>query len=427
MTTGPPGQVPNWPEPSRLLAALETTGWRIVGGRTGQYVRLAQSVDETSRRLHRWSLLVPVDPTAPDYSELMAMTIGELSSPGLAETWNRSILPRLQATPTDEFMFRKESSAPTGLISWRDGEDLIGSARATLTAGAKAHLGILKRYSNRFGRFASRYLDSIFMGQTAIGSYVVTAYAPTHAAILLGSSVVDLPSQSSHVDSRDVTITVAKALEATNEALNHYRSTGSMTAFETALNRGASYDLLVALEGVARDADEGDITISWSGDQQDDPSPSTVMEFRGNDAAVLERASRQFAVDDEAALVSVVGRVKYLTKKEAGDPGVFGVQTITGPTRTLRVRLADSNQYHEAVRAHDEDRAIRVVGDLERDGSLFWVYNAHIDSVLGSIAETINELRGSMSHGILSLMDNEEIRIRRESAEDGNESQDGLF
>lgn len=47
------------------------------------------------------------------------------------------------------------------------------------------------------------------------------------------------------------------------------------------------------------------------------------------------------------------------------------------PGRKLRVRL-DEDDYHRALQAHDEGRGVTVVGDLEREGNISWLYNARI-------------------------------------------------
>lgn len=35
-------------------------------------------------------------------------------------------------------------------------------------------------------------------------------------------------------------------------------------------------------------------------------------------------------------------------------------------------------EYHEAVIAHDEDRSITVVGNLSREGTISWLYDARL-------------------------------------------------
>ncbi|WP_372663748.1 hypothetical protein [Amycolatopsis kentuckyensis] len=372
-------------DPSRLVVLLENSGWRVVGGRRDVYNRIAPPPGINSGIR---SVLIPLDRGAPEFIDLMQAALIEISESEFRDTW-ATISLRLGSEPADTFRFRKENSAPSGLISWKQGEDLIAAARATLVAGAKSRLERARRYSNRLGQFAGRYLDSVLMGQTAIGSYIVTAYAPTNSEIPISGSQpkeATLPGIDS-ISSRGVTSAVAKALGATSEAIDHYRSSGSLSGFEAGVKQGLSYDLTVALHGVTKDSDGGEIVVEWDPAQPvgSDNSP-TIFEFTGSDAAVLESASTRLGVSEEGAIpTTIIGRVHLLTKKHAGGPGVFGLETLTSPSRKYRVRLEDESQYHLATRAHEEDLALRVFGNLERDGMISWLYNANIQGVIGPI------------------------------------------
>lgn len=407
-------------DPVRLTGLLEESGWRIVGRRRGSYNRLAPPGDPESS----WgsSILVPLDSGAPDFQFMLLAVIAELQSPQYGDIWTRRIIPRLVILTADELRFRKETNAPKGLIPWRQGEELLQAARGTLIAGAKFFLEPRRRFANKYGTFASRYLDKILMGQTAIGSYVVTAYIPALEIVpIVGTSSAEQtlspheqgeiypeaieslhgdPSESPN--GRAVTKSVIQALDATVEALQHYRSTGSLSAFEAGVSEGISFDLTSALEGLTKGASESGISIEWdSGSRGQAASTSEIFEFYPADSQALSRAKIVLAADTENTReVAVVGRVHLLTKKEAGGPGVFGMELIGGAVKHVRVRLDDGDQYHQAVRAHDDDLAIRVSGRLQRDGNLYWLYSAFIDGVEGSVVE-IRERFAHLARGEL--------------------------
>jgi len=50
------------------------------------------------------------------------------------------------------------------------------------------------------------------------------------------------------------------------------------------------------------------------------------------------------------------------------------------------------DDYHLAVRAHDEDLVLAVEGELERDGSMNWLYNAEIVAEVGQADEISTRL-----------------------------------
>lgn len=405
---------PELVDPDRLLLLLEDLGWTIAGGRSGIYKRLTPPTDDQDSWGRRWSLLVPLDRSAPDFSDSMRAAILELRGSIFRDLWTVDLAPRLSTELTDSFRFRKESTAPTGLIPWRQGEDLINTARAALIAGAKSHIEHLRRYSNRYGQFAGRYLDSVLMGQTAIGSYVVTAYAPVNTQIALSGSVNHEPTlpEIDTVSARRITQSVVGALEAVAEGLDYYHETGSLNGFESAVRRGVSYDLSTALAGISKDSDGGDIEIEFDpASPPENTSSKFTLEFKGADTDVFERVARQLAIDEESSQpMTVTGRVHLLTKKHAGGPGVFGLETLTSSSssRKYRVRLADADQYHLAVRAHDEDLAVQVFGDWERDGMLSWLYKAHIQAIVGPVEELLREA-SSTPTAVQEQIDFEEI------------------
>jgi hypothetical protein len=80
--------------------------------------------------------------------------------------------------------------------------------------------------------------------------------------------------------------------------------------------------------------------------------------------------------------VRIEGRVHLLTKKQAGGAGVVG---LDDGKRKYRVHLTSDADYHRAVKAHDEDRRVAVVGRLERQGNLTYLYSANLLAVLSPL------------------------------------------
>ncbi len=62
-------------DPDELIAALETAGWTRIGRKPGVYARLSwpPAWKKTT------TLLVPLDPDAPDFTDLMNAVLAELA------------------------------------------------------------------------------------------------------------------------------------------------------------------------------------------------------------------------------------------------------------------------------------------------------------------------------------------------------------
>lgn len=96
------------PSPRRLIQLLEEAGWRQVSRSGDHYLRLAPQTDELGPR--RQSLLVPLEPDAPDFPELMHEAMQALHSlPGDSTAF--TLLSRLTSSPTDQFAFAKETGS----------------------------------------------------------------------------------------------------------------------------------------------------------------------------------------------------------------------------------------------------------------------------------------------------------------------------
>lgn len=116
---------------------------------------------------------------------------------------------------------------------------MILAARATLIAGAKYYVEPSRHFSNRSGRFAARYMDSVLMGHTDPGSYIVTAYAPVESLVPLHATEL-APMSYRGIDgapARAVTTAVAQAVKAAEAALADYRQAGNLEVFDDVLRR----------------------------------------------------------------------------------------------------------------------------------------------------------------------------------------------
>jgi hypothetical protein len=79
----------------RLIDALTANGWKVVGGRSGLYVRLTPP----GTRLWGNSALVPVDQTAADYNDLIGALLAQLRATAEQGARAADILAAYDGTP----------------------------------------------------------------------------------------------------------------------------------------------------------------------------------------------------------------------------------------------------------------------------------------------------------------------------------------
>ncbi|MEZ7898066.1 MAG: hypothetical protein QMB98_04570 [Flaviflexus sp.] len=350
-----------------LSEALVDSGWRRMGRSRG-VVRF----EDLYLGQRHW-LLLPESQAVEGAQDLLDAAWRQLESlsPETRQRLETSLSLRQAPGLRDSLRFRKETSAPRGLIAWSEGEDLVKAAREMMSAGAKAYAGKKAYFGNSHSGFAQRYLSSCYMGQTGIGSYVVTALAP------VTQLDVDLDAKSPYVDiqGRAITQALTAALEAAVESVEHYRATKSVEGFRAAVRRGFSVELARGLIDLAKRADEASIHVEFNADSRPllgDNMP-ILFEFDGADVPALETAATTLAQPQAEALRQwVLGRVHLLSKAEAEGPGVVGIDTGAGK---YRVRLSPDD-YALALRAHEVEDYVKVEGIPSKEGNLVWLYEA---------------------------------------------------
>jgi hypothetical protein len=116
--------------------------------------------------------------------------------------------------------------------------------------------------------------------------------------------------------------------------------------------------------------------------------------------------------------VRVQGYVHFLSREEVGSPGTIGVDLIENDdVNKIRVRVPTNDQYHLAVSAHDAGRPIEARGNLQREGNLWWLYDATLSnferpdaddqetrSASGGLSTTINDTESARadSHAVVT-------------------------
>ena len=134
------------------------------------------------------------------------------------------------------------------------------------------------------------------MGQSGVGSYIVTAIAPVDTKVPIRKKL-EGTLELDGIDvarGREVTKSVVRALEGASEALAHFKSSGSMTGFVAQVEKGVSYELVKALRDIAGGADESEITVKLTpadfGSAETSEQIIHHFEFSGGDSGVLGKS-----------------------------------------------------------------------------------------------------------------------------------------
>lgn len=361
-----------------ILAALRHFKWRRNKGETlpGVY-----EVWQAPRKGP--SVLVAVDPNKADYQNLNDKSWGVIESVvGHEATSFVSDFLMVIDRGLALTQWEKETNLSHGMIMWEDGERLILAARAMISAAAKSAIHPRARHGTSSGQFANSYLREIFMGQTAVGSYIVRAHSPLYRQI----PIQQRRSQESSlpIDWADDTISASRivdvfeeSISVTRECVDTCRRTQDVSVFHEGVDSGVSVELLNAIIAATM---HGDSAISVSREATHVSKNGRQFVFEPRDIPILESAGRSLAESDSSREETLIGNVVVLHREPGINENTIRMIVDSGPIKKARVELSPE-QYDVALRAHADDVPVSITGKLVKRGSYYWLQNCTSISV----------------------------------------------
>lgn len=357
---------------AELVDELESRNWDRVGG-------IEMLFETWSDGSHE--VLVPSDPARGDYQDLLQHALRLLEGIYGAGA-EEAVLSRrgLRGAGLDIARFGRSSALPPGWIYWNEGVSLYDAARSALSVAAKTTRSRLRYFGNSNSYIAKRFLEASIMGQTQVGSFVVTAYTPAEQVIPVSQSE-ETKSTSQNLDpiiqttGRDIINTLSASLGVVRAATDEFARNADIRIFEESVKSGVSYELMKTLAALAGGSQESSVVLELSATL---PAPETRQEFvfRGDEAPVFDHAATQLAQDVEPVETTLRGAVTLLSRPRMGEPGTISLDVVGRPEiNKVRVRLAPE-QYDLAWSAHHSGELVQVTGRLEREGNLWWLYEA---------------------------------------------------
>jgi len=267
---------------------------------------------------------------------------------------------------------RSEVGAPTSL-PLHQGVDLVTGAREMLMSAACATLERKRAYPTRRPPEAVAYMDTVQLGQTEVGSFVLALLSPVSPA-LGGQTELDIDAPYP----RRVVETLARALEATREAAVSASTLEDISAFESSVHFGVSADLcgaLARMAGLEPRTQALEVSVGWSPRRAPSRPWRPVIRFAPDLVPVIAEAGRVFRETSPEDDCEVIGIVTALKREEDASPGAVTVKGfVEGELRKVALVLADDD-YQAAIRAHKDYITVACRGDLARKGNRFELRN----------------------------------------------------
>jgi hypothetical protein len=346
-------------QPVEVESVLRSLGWEPSGGVPNLASQWLKQ-DEPNEP----SVMVPLDRTLGDYRRRMIEALRELER--IHGEQGDQLIVQLLLPGVDEVVNQKEESTIAGSIPWTAGENQITGFREILVASAKAAEVKERRYGTKRWTTARRYLSQVRMGQTRIGSYVVTALSPVGPI-----PIVDQKEQYGEtlgLTGRDVVQTLTHSLETLRASTDEFKAKRNEEVFEEAVDEGVSLDLVKAVQKNLGDAESAATTIQWSSRIRT-PERSAEIVFDRSHVAALATAATRLTEVVQSKQATIIGRVTGLNRQRPGRDGTVVLNVLDGTDKSIEfVSLVLGENYDEAIRYHRSGDLVRASGRLDRAG-----------------------------------------------------------
>lgn len=342
-------------KPDSIANYLRSSGWT------------ESSLDENISLWHRpeeefesFELLQPLTKKFRDYSQRVFELVENLTN--FEKRAFEEVLDELSNFHADVVKIRvSHDDVESGSIPLDDGVRLFEKTRELFVSIAKSTFSKKKYFGGgKLSEEIANFLDTIRLGQTERGSYIVNLIAPIEL----------IPQDQNDFDkvsvTRSVTKTLARSLTAIDSSINDFKSTNSLTAFDSAVEKGVSANLCDAILGLSGDKRSRNINISISLSQTEELSEEIKLTHRFEVDALpyLEKASEYYKDNYVIPNKTISGLVIKLTHEPNEDSGTVVIDAIVNDRQKNVTVELPIDEYWQSHRAHKRQQPVEVTGDL---------------------------------------------------------------
>jgi hypothetical protein len=350
--------------PSDVASYLSTAGWRVI--HTSEVFEIFQlQIEEET-----FEVTLPDKRSVADYTSRMQELISNLS---IVE--NRSadeIVNDIINLKSDIIRIRKEGyDTRDGTIPLSEGVIMVKKAYDMLYAAACSAVNPKSVYASKKFERAAEYMNSVRLGQTEKGSFIVTAHSPIQEvqATVTNDALEQFP--------RKVITTFAKAMDALQRVSTTALESGDVEIFEEVVSEGVSANLCEAIVGIQSEDVSADVSIkiTWSPNFEAPTEIQDSFVFNAQQIPILKRAAEHFREKNPLEEFSLHGIIVKLNRDGDG-PGTIYIRADNDECKNRMVKIVlSAEDYHSAVHAHDNRDIVEVSGTLKKEGRYLELIN----------------------------------------------------
>lgn len=315
------------------------------------------------------ALIVPKNKDAADYTNVIDGVLNRLSAMyGAKYDQVSAYIKEAVFGAYDPIILREDTGTTSGLISWASGSHLIASAEGLLGAAARAAVSTQKRFGTTNHKVKDSVLRDSFMGQTQIGSYIVTAYVPSNHAFEVSDSQKSSTKQKV-ITGRAVTDTLTRALKAfdggISEIIRNNDSDSAYGIFDETVQEGVSYELLDAISQMS-DTNESSVSVSFASSSNSAPSKVYELVVSPVMQPIVRKAKDYLERTESPISMRVVGEIVRLDNSLDKGQHEIRIRTFGKDIPSTVTVFLNADQYEKAIEAHKTQHVFSVTGSLQR-------------------------------------------------------------
>jgi hypothetical protein len=348
--------------PLEVAAYLRSHGWtsrEAAAGRAAVWTLPAPDGE--------YEALLPLDPSIGDFALRMGDIVRVLAT--AEQRSQETVYADLLTTTADVVRIRiEDADLQDGTLPIEVYSRVAQKARDLMLAAACAAIEARAVWHTRKPTQAVEEVRKVRIGQTERGSYVVTVITRVSPELHVTNGRLfeaEIPFE------RRMTQTLASALFHLERAAEAAALSGKFAAFDAAVAKGVSANLCDAVAGLWGEEDRLrnlEFTFSWSPARPPESDAVQCVRFTADRIPVIREAGRLLRESAPVADFELEGAVVKLERAEGAPTGkVTILGQVEGKPRRVVVELDDPD-YHLAVLAHDQFKALRCLGSLVREG-----------------------------------------------------------
>lgn len=343
--------------PSQLSGYLTTHGW-IEDGDLGE---IATIWHRKENEYQSFEILQPLTIDLKDYCQRVYDLIEVISE--FEQRAFFDVVNDLNNFSADVIKIKViHDDVEGGSIPLNDGVLLFEKAKELLISVVRSTYNKRKHFSGgNLSEDITEFIDSMRLGQTEHGSYVVNLIAP------ISHQEKDQQELSQVTVSRLVSETLTHSLSAIDESIKEYIRTERNSSFDRAVEKGVSANLCDALIGISGKTRSRDVKITISMSRVEGKLNGTRVEhqFPSNLMPYLQIASDYYKEKYVLLDQVVSGLVTKLSHEDEENVGtVTIVAKVNGLDKSVSIELPNG-EYWESHTAHKKSQIVECSGDLQ--------------------------------------------------------------